>query len=1158
MRRNCKSCRWRHREGCMALHIMLGSSGAGKTFELYQHAINESMVNAQTNYIILVPEQFTLQTQKDLVQLHPRHGIMNIDVLSFLRLAYRVFEETGKPNRVMIEDTGKSMVVKKVLLEKRSELVRYGANINKPGFVDEMKSLISEFYQYSVGDQAISKMEELAGHQPLLKHKIKDIKTIFEGFQEFLRERYITNEELLDVLSEMICRSGMVKKSVICLDGYTGFTPTQYKVLSELMLHAKELFVTVTMDPEEADKSHQEHDLFYLSKNTIDKLKKNAKEAGIPVILHRLEGTPKRFFKNEPLAFLEKEIYRYSGKIYNKKQEDIRIFAAKDALQEVIWTVGEIKHLLRNNQYRYREIAIVTGTMERYGRFIRREFERAGLPCFLDETRTMLSNPVVELLRAVIDIVEQDYSYDSVFRYLKSGLVSYDREEIDILENYVIALGIRGHARWIKEFTRKYRTRQEIPLERMNAIRKQIIIELEPVYQTLSKKGNTVKIWITALHSFFVEHNVEEQMDVFAEKWKLSPEPELRLKAKEYEQVYRLTMELFDRVVELLGSDCLPLREFRDILETGFREAKLSLIPPGVDQIVAGDIERTRLKDIKVLFFLGVNEGVIPRTKAGGGLLSDTDRELFSQNGIELSPTREQSAYTAEFYLYLSLTKPQQKLYLSYAGLEGKKTAWPSPLIARVKQLFSKIKVETDADYKNQAEFILGTDRGLTYFIQGLRAEQGNKQSDDWSSLFHLYRKQEPGIFKRLMEAACYHREEQGLSSKTALSLYGSTLLGSATRMERYAACAFAHFLSYGLKLEERAEYRIAMPDIGNIFHTAMELFGKKLKATKSDWHHMTHELREALGKECVREATWDYGNGILDSSRRNAYLITKVERILSRTLLVVEQQIKAGKFEPFAYEEKFSHNDRFLKLSGRIDRLDMFEEENHLFLRVVDYKTGRASFDLNQLYYGLQTQLGIYLESGMEMVGRLFPEKKIIPAGMLYYQIDDPIVSKSSQAEFEIQKALMMNGLVNRSVQSLTLQDGKFTGEEGSLAPMHKSIVIPVGTTKSGELTKTSGATSEENLKGLKCFLDKQLSDRAKEIILGKTDLSPYRLGSKTACDYCLYPGICGFDSRMPDNQYKYLKKMSKEEVWDKILQREDSTSGEKVDTRATENHNT
>lgn len=1128
----------------MSLQLFLGSAGSGKSYQLYREVIEQSKLHMDTNYLVIVPEQFTLQTQKDIVTMHPEHGVMNVDILSFLRFAIRIFEEVGGNDYPILEDTGKSMVLRKVVAEKRKDLILFGSNVKKQGFISELKSLLSELFQYNVQLDDFKKMQEIAGNKPVLKAKLADILTVYQGFQDFMKERYITAEEILVVLNKIIDQSEWLKNSVICLDGFTGFTPSQYQLLAKMMQHAKKVMVTVTIDPSESlETPAADHQLFGLSKKTIQKLYKIARDYDIeietPVYAEERSKSkvPYRFLNSPALASLEHNLFRYPYKSFDKEQEDISIHETKDAEEEVAFVAREIKRLIREQGYRYKDIAVVTGDIENYGRIVKHKFTQIGIPCFIDYKKDILSNPFVELLRSVIAIVAEDYSYESVFRYLRTGLSNIAKEDIDLLENYILATGIRGSKRYKEPFTRNFRSREKVDLERMNAIREQLLEEVHPFYEVLKDKEKNLRDYTAALYELGVRLQIEQKLEEYVQKFQ---EDNLPIAAKEFEQVYGIVMELYDQMVLLLGSEHCTIKEFGEILETGLVEAKMGLIPPGVDEIVVGDTERTRLKDIKVLFFMGMNEGIMPKTLSTGGILSDMERELLISHDIELAPTKRQQAFTEQFYIYLNMTKPKDKLYLTYHKVNGEgKSVNPSFLIGKLKQLFPKLAIMNEDESKEDMEHIL-RDNGLSFLAEGLREYHQKQVSDLWKELFLYYKSGEETsrVLNKLVQGAFYINKEKGIAKQAAKLLYGRELNGSVTRLERYAGCAFAHFLSYGLSLEERREYKLAIPDIGNIFHNAIDHFSKQLDTSEYTWHTLPDEVREDWAIKSVEQAVEEYENSFLKSTKRNEYLITRIKRITIRTLWALCNQIRQGAFEPAGYEMSFFHTpDSALTLRGRIDRLDLYEEEDKVYVRVIDYKSGSTFFDINSIYYGLQQQLSIYLSAAMNYLMKRYPDKEVVPSGIFYYHIDDPIVAKSEQAEEEIFKSLRMNGLVNNEKKVLALMDQNLAGPDGTLRASVKSVIVPIETNKEGELSKRSSAATKNQINALVNYVNQKLVKDSKQILEGDTSLNPYRMGDRTACDYCEFRSACGFDSRLPGFGYRNLAKKSTEELKKEIF---------------------
>lgn len=1138
----------------MSLKFIMGHSGSGKSYRLYHEIIEKSMEHPDAGYLVLVPEQFTLQTQKDIVTMHPLKGTMNIDILSFMRLAYRIFDETGKDERKILEDTGKTMVLRKLVANKKEELKYFSHDVNKQGFTEELKSLISEICQYSLKMEDISRVSESLKGKERLKDKLHDIKVIYEAFQDYMENNYITAEEILEALIPSIGRSKLIRESIICLDGFTGFTPSQYRLLTELMKYAKMVIVTVTIGKAELREKDEPYKLFHLSRKTIDKLTKIATEENIPVEEtlfmeeYFKEKVPRRYQKNDELACLEENIFRYRILPFQKPVENIFLYGAKNREEEVNYIVRGIKSLVREKNYRYQDIAVVTGDITSYGRELQKGFEREGIPYFLDSKRDILGNPFSTLIRSALMIVYDNFSYEGVFGYLRTGLTGIDREDIDLLENYVLALGIRGKKRWEEPFLRLSRRTKEEDLTRINAAREKFCEIFLPFYQVASDKKLTVKDYTMALYEIGVKLNVPGQLLDYAENYlgenRLSEE-------KEYRQIYAGVIALYDKLVELLGEERMPVREYSQVLEAGLREAKVGLIPPGLDQIVIGDIERTRLKDIKVLMFMGVNDGIIPKKPSKGLILTDSDREILEEKDVELAPTGKQEIYTEKFYLYLNLTKPKDYLYITFSKLseDGKKIL-PAYLINDIQKIFPKLNIVEEEREDVSISEILSIKEGLDYLIEGLRKFPESREDLLWQELFQYYFRtpERQRELSRLIRAVFYIDEEKGLQKEAARQLYGEKLSGSVTRFEKFAECAFAHFAAYGLELSEREQYRISAPDIGNIFHKALELFAREIKATGYNWHTIPEDVRERLSDACVEEAVKDYGNMIFTSTRRYEAIVRRAKRIVNRTLWAVCKQIERGDFEPEAFELYFSDRsaldtliiplgtEESISLTGRIDRLDTYEEADKLLLRVVDYKSGNTSFDLNSLYYGLQIQLAFYLSAAIELYGKDKKDKEILPAGILYYNMDDPLVERSGNVEESILKALKMNGLVNSDHDMVKHQDKSFETEGEGVRPSVKSEVIPVESNKDGELTKRSQGASTEDIRLLLSHVRNLVGSIGEGILSGSTKAEPYKMGNHTACEYCPYKDVCGFDTKLASFEYKKLKILEKDEILERM----------------------
>lgn len=1101
----------------MPLKFVFGPSGSGKSSYLYQHVIQESMKYPERNYIVLVPEQFTMQTQKDLVMMHERKGIMNIDVLSFARLAYRVFEETGGGGLPVLDDEGKNLILRKIAGDYESELKMLGGHMKKQGYISEVKSVISEFTQYDIGEDEIERVMESAGESSRLYYKLADIRLLYRGFTDYLREKYITKEELLDVLSREVEKSERLKNSTVVLDGFTGFTPVQDRLLGELMRHCREVIVTVTMDRRENPYVYEHpYQLFALSKQMVTSLLQIAKQNKIPAeeSVELYDHVPWRFKEQEALAFLEKHLFRYGAGAYEKEQERVKLHLAKNPREEAYAVAEQVRRMMREDGYRLRDIGVIVSDMDVYADRLKQAFIKYDIPFFMDHKRSILLNSFVEYIRSVLHMAEQSFSYESVFRFLRTNLAGFTYEEIDELENYVIGLGIKGYKHWQEKWTRKLKGMAQEDLDKMNHYRRQLVEKVDGLIYVLRQRRKTVADITRAIYEFMVQENLQVRLAEQEELFKAKGELAL---AREYAQIYRIVIELFDKFVELLGDEEVSLSEYCKLLDAGLEEARVGVIPPEVDQVVIGDMQRTRLKDIKALLFAGANDVYLPGALLRTGLLSELDREKFAREKLTLSAGGKEKAYVQKFYLYLNLTKPSEKLdiYYSKVSADGKSVR-PSYLIQELQKLFPKLKVRDEERYLKEQELTenIGFDRMIREFVQKRHETDGA-----WCELYSWYKKNPKWQEKveRFLEAGYYRKPLDALTEEAAKRLYGEEFETSITRMERFAVCAFSHFLTYGLGLREREEYDFQAADLGNVCHRALERFSYKVERETGDWLKLTEEQRNQYVEESVEEAIADYGNSILYSSSRNAYLIVRMKRMLEKTVWALTKQLAAGDFKPSAYEMRFAN--------GKIDRVDTCEDGDCIYVKVIDYKTGSKSFDVTALYHGLQLQLMVYMDAALQLEQKKHPEKEILPAGVFYYRIQDPLIDRPKEGEEResILKELKPDGMISLEKEVLEHLDHCMVGE---------SSVIPVKYNKNGSLSKSSKAASAQDFYLMMKYAVNKVEEIRQKILSGDVKVNPYRRGTETSCDYCSYRQICGFDTKMEGYRYREIDAMSVDKV--------------------------
>jgi ATP-dependent helicase/nuclease subunit B len=729
------------------------------------------------------------------------------------------------------------------------------------------------------------------------------------------------------------------------------------------------------------------------------------------------------------------------------------------------------------------------------------------------------------MIRGAFQIVEENFSYESVFRYLKSGMSGLTNEQIDRLENYAIAKGIRSKKRWMSEFIVLMGGQTESDLRELNESREQFLDEILEFYESCKEKNQTVRGYMTALYQFLRTMNVEEQMEQMRQAFE---EQQDYVMEKTYRQIYPYVIQLMDKMVNILGDDVLKPDEVTKILETGLEEMQIGVIPPGIDQVVVGDLTRTRLNEIKVLFFAGLNDGLIPKAAGNGGILNDYEREALEAKGLHLAETMIQSAYTEQFYLYLAVAKPTQHLYLSYATVADDGSSMrPSYFIQRIQKVLPKLAI---TPMQEQGYFT--KEYSMNAFVSGLRKAAEGQDGEDWKQIGIILSEKES--IAPYFDAACYENKEKNLSKEAARLLYGEMLQNSVSRLEQFEACAYAHFLRYGMHLMPRNEFKIQPMDLGNVFHRSLELISKKIQTVYEDWKDINESEQEILSNEAVEKAISEWNEELLEDSHRNKYIVTMIKRMTKRTVWALVKQLEHSDFKPYAFEIAFSAYENLdsanlslddgvkMHLRGKIDRVDRFEDEDGIYLKVIDYKSGYAKFDLSNFYYGLQMQLVLYMNAVLEIERKKADEKPVIPAGMFYYSLKDPLVDFDPEhdPENQILRKLQMDGYVNSDYKIIEHMENDLSS---------KCISIPVTRTKSGygAYSKIMNTACFENVQ--QYAMDK-LRESGNEMMDGKISIYPYQKKKETACDFCDYREVCRFDGRI--DEYHVLKEMKAKEL--------------------------
>ncbi|MBR0163601.1 MAG: PD-(D/E)XK nuclease family protein [Lachnospiraceae bacterium] len=1144
------------------LRFVFGASGAGKSHTVYREIIERSRREPDKNFLILVPDQFTMQTQREVVAMHPDKGIMNIDVLSFSRLMHRVFGETFYPKEQTLDDLGKTLVLMHTAARMKEALPVLSSGMQKPGFVDEVKSTISELMQYDIPPAMLTQLIEKTKERQALSLKLTDLQKLYQGFLDEMRERFVTPEELMGVCAARVPGCTLLKGAVVCLDGFTGFTPIQYRLLRAVYAAAEEVIVTLTAacgGGKEAAPVQEE--LFALSKKTAHDfayhmyLEEQSKDPRYMPSFEAWEearrkegrdifltGDPVRRLKDNPaLAHLERYLFRRIPRAYEEDTDRIRLYTATTAGEEVRQTFRGIRAMMREDAtLLYRDFAVILASPEEYEDALAKSAKDFGIPVYQDRTGSVLRNPLTEYLISATEVVRTGYAQAAVFQFLKSGLVDIDAADCDLLERYAETYHIRGKKAWNEPFLKPFRDRfhrseEELLMltRRVEQARASFAARMELLADASSGK-RTVRDLVTALFRMTEADRVEDKLHAMADMLEERGDPSL---AMQYRQIMQKTVTLFDALVALLGDETTELKTFADLLEAGFGEMVIGTIPLSIDRVMIGDLTRSRLGRVRHLFLVGAGDSVIPTREAGGGFLTEIDRAFLREISpeTEFAPSPSELAGNQRLYLYMMLTRPAETLTISCAALSPSGASdRPSYLFDRIRTLFPRLAVtmpETDP-LTDQAETKEDMAARLAHISR--QYAQGMLIPEEEDSYMAAMAGLDSAQKERLLRAAFLRYRPARLEKELALRLYGREAVGTISRLEQFAGCAYAHFLRYGLRLSEEESASFERTDLGNIYHGVIEAFSERIVREGISWLDFTDDQAKEYVESALQSVAASYRGAGLWENERTLAQMRRIARILTRTVKTLRYQLQKGEFLPeraeAPFEEEIRTGEGSLKLFGRIDRIDLCREEGKCYVKVLDFKSGRRDFDISSMYYGLQLQLVLYMDGAKQIAKEAYPESDVLPAALLYYRVSDPVIDRKelkegtdAERESLLYRKLRTSGIVSSEGDAIRLLDRDCKGT---------SDVIPVGRTKTGTFTAASQVLAEQEFETITRHARSISVAMGEEILSGEIACNPARLGERDSCTWCPFGAVCGFDERIPGFAARELQQLETQEA--------------------------
>ena len=1148
----------------MSLKMIYGRGGSGKTRMIYDEIRTRMNEAPDRNIILLVPDQYSFRAEQKVLKELGQTSVFRVSVMSFSTLVRRILSTVGGATHSLITDTGKSMLMSKAMGEIRDQLNLFKAVANKPGFIEMAKSLVDEMKRYDMDMEELRETVRESGDKELVQ-KFQDILLFFDAYEKEVHKGYVDSVDEMNFALEKIGQADFLKNAEVFLDEFNDFSVMQLSFIQALMENSRRVVLTLTLD-----KVNEKGDVFQITKDTETKIFKMAELAGVsiekPLIMP--DEVPLRFRNNQEMAHLESEYFRYPNRVFKEENKAIRIYKAQNSYDEVERLALDIKRRIREDDtLRYRDLSILCRNIDVYENIIISVFREHEIPVFLDKRREIDGSPLSQYILALLEITVEGFTYDALFKLLKTGLSHLSEEEVDVLENYVLANGIKG-GNYQKEWVYPYpNMRDELSgkayLLRTNEIREKISTVYGSLKDSLLDAENVLEV-TRLIYEHLENHGVLSRS---VEMVNEIGDMEL---AKEHQEVMKGIASILDDLVDVLGEDKLDIAVYGEIMKQAMISLKIALIPLTLDQVILGDVARVKSDNIRGLYILGVNDGVFPKTVSDEGIITDKDIVKLKENGFDLFIDSKTRSIYEQFLVYTAFTIPNEFLSISYVGadMDGKSQR-PSLVIGRLKKLFPLLREEAyvnpmDKESGDIAE-VEGKVATFNELIKEMRRNyQGDPVNPLWGEVYSWF--SEDDQFKdRLMvsrDGLRYSNVTMNLTRESVKALYGDQLYLSVSRLERFTSCPFAYYVQYGLKAKDRVMHEVTAPDVGTLMHEVIDKFTEDIRGMQMGMSEIDKTfIRDAVDK-LVDEAI-DKTNTIYKSSPRYKHMGEKVKKIINRSLETITAQISKGSFVPMFNELGFGKDGEKLPplsieipdtgedalLRGRIDRIDVMEMDGKSYIRIIDYKSSAKDVSLKDVFYGLQLQLLVYLDVILKNWNTIL-SSQAAPGAVLYFRLDNPIVKGSQnltdeEIERKVMESLRLKGLLLKDARVIRSMDKDID---------EFSLVIPAKFNKQGEVVSSANRSdknkeiilTEEEFDVLRDYVRESIGRILKELFDGNISILPYKDKDKIPCTYCTYKSICQFDGKIEENHYRNLKAIPIEDLWEKMKKKGGTDDGQ------------
>lgn len=1068
--------------------------------------------NLEGKALLIVPDQYTLEAERDAFFYLEKNALIDIDIMSFSRFGEIVVKRAGtKPN--VLGREGRQMILTKIIRDKSKELEIFQGSAGKTDFVEMVNDFVSDLKQHNTSVEDLEEAITNVKDDTILKKKLQEIKIIYQSYEQYIQGKYIDSEDYISYYVSKIGETGVLDGTTVWIYGFDSFTDRNKMVVKEMEKWADRVNMVITYDESESEK-----ELFAIGKSMIESLEKV-----IPATVVTPIEMTYGLSTNDDITAIEQSLYAIS---FDAKKPAGNVLLQKttnlynEAVNAAIYVLG----LVRDHDYKYSDIAIISNDLENTGELYKRVFAEYGMDLFIDKKRNIMHHPAVNYILALLDVIGYNYRKEDVIRMAKTGFACSDEDRVEALEIYANIFNIRG-AQWKKDFTKGVSRFEPEEIQEFNETRKEITGDLEEFNRTFTD-GKTVREKAEALENFLIDViDIEAKIESLEEK----QEEEYRFEiAQENSQIWGAITNVLEQMVEGLGDEKISKKEFVEILKSGFELAEIGLLPPTVDGLIMGTMQRTRRNHIKATVVVNAIEGVLPAQQVDTGILNEDERTFLDHNNIRICKLSQLKTMEESMAIYKNISKTEEKLYMSYAVSDNEgKSMTPSAIFTKMTEIFPSLEIVRDRFEGGEFSYLIGgidaTRNNMINFL--VEMIQTGKINPNWTKVFRYFQKNED--VDKLVDMLAKTFGEDNLSMITASQLYKNSVDDdfrlSPSRLEKFGRCPFAHFINYGLKLEENREYTIGAPEAGTIYHECLMLISNELnkamtadqKVTSSDspWMKITREESDNKVKKILSEISKDYMEGIMSQSKYEEYKAKRIERVCCDSVWMAIEHIKVGAIEEMQFEVGFGKGKKLppidinvengkARIEGQIDRWDVLADN---FSKVIDYKSGNDKYDEKEARAGVKLQLFIYL---MATLNSKRPQN-LQPAGAFYFHIDEAAVKDARDQEDiykEMEKQYKLSGFLLDDERVKSALDGVSTGRSNKVYTNGKNVM------------------GQEQFDKLLSDIETKVKDMANELTKGNIQISPKKNKNTTSCTHCPYKGICKFDITVEDCRFDMI----------------------------------